>query len=735
MPKFILPLVTALLMASTASGADIVKDGKPLGAIWHSGDQPEAAADLAKTIEKMSGALLEIKTGKPEAGQPAIVLGALALEMGLTAPPETKAQEGYCIESHGNHLLMAGGSPTATRFAVTDFLERQGCRWLTATPLGDVIPQRPTISLAGLKVSEKPDFIYREIWGMPRHTARLGGFEMPQRHDWQHVPASKYFATHPEYFAMRDGVRKPGGWVCTSNPDVVRIFADAYIAKAKQGVKADTISPPDGRGFCECTKCKALDVPGYFEPSNGAFCMSDRYSHFFKSVAALVEKDAPDFLLSFLCYSDYTLPPKTLDKMSKNLVGWVTTIRFCRIHGVNNPNCESRQRYGKVVNGWSKLISTCCYDYNYNLAEVTVPISKISYMKDNIPSLKKSGCLGINLESMSAWNLYGPHTYLASKLMWKADADADAILADYYEKCAGPRAAPHVKAYWDRIDKAVVECRTHCGSFNGINAIWTPELYAACDADLRAADAATSTPADKERVAMFRSGLENVRYWRELDVAINRCDFTKAQATYTTWHEHMEDAYTKQYSTMRSYRQGYLRLLKPIIESGLARVQGDRKLLVQLPDVWDFRYDPKDEGEQLEFFKQPANEKGWQPVKTYSASLNEQQIPEQLTWMWYRTSFGAPASLPNQPLHLWFGEVDGTPTRVWLNGTLLGEFTGARRPNEVEVTGKIIPGKKNEIVIKTGHLSISELMLGGLLRPVMIYAGEKPAEARAAAKK
>ena len=95
--------------------------------------------------------------------------------------------------------------------------------------------------------------------------------------------------------------------------------------------------------------------------------------------------------------------------------------------------------------------------------------------------------------------------------------------------------------------------------------------------------------------------------------------------------------------------------------------------------------------------------------------------------MWYRVRIQAPAELPAGPLHLWFGEVDGSPTKVYLNGDLVGQFTGSRKPSEVEVTGKLLVGKENLVVVRTGHLSISELMLGGIVRPVMLYAGPKPA--------
>ena len=729
--------LTAILLGVLLSGtwpagaAEIVRDGKPLGAVWHRGDAKGAADDVVEFVGRMSGAKLEVKTAaegeRPPAGEPAIVLGALALEMGLRPPPKTLSLDGYCLQTKGNHLLLAGESAMSTRFAVTHFLESHGCRWFMANKWGEVIPERKTIPLDGFDVSEKPDFAYRNVWGfVPHARSRLGGVNLPNRHDWEHVPPDKYFKEHPEYFALRGGERRPGRWLCTSHPDVARLFARAYVAKARKGIKADTISPPDGRGFCECEKCKALDVPGYLEPSSGTLSMSDRYVRFFDAVGRLVRKQAPGFILSFYCYSDYTLPPKTVAKVSDNLCAWVTTIRFCRIHGVGNPRCESRRRYKAVVQAWAKLMQTACYDYNYNLAEVTVPISKITYLRENIPFLKKTGCRGINLECMSAWNLYGPHTYLASRLMWKADADADAILDDYYAKLCG-KAAPHVKAYWERIDKAVREADVHVGCFHGVHAIWTTELARQCEADLAAAARVAETGLERERVALFRSGLESAKYYLAVREAINRCDFAAAKATFGRWLAHMDAAFEKQYNTMRGYKRGYAEwFLRPLIDSGLARTTGERRLVLQLPDQWDFRYDPQDAGQKEGYFKPAAPSDGWRKVKTYSATLNEQRIPEQLTWMWYRVRIQAPAELPAGPLHLWFGEVDGSPTKVYLNGELVGQFTGSRKPSEVEVTGKLRAGKENLVVVRTGHLSISELMLGGIVRPVMLYAGPKP---------
>ena len=189
----------------------------------------------------------------------------------------------------------------------------------------------------------------------------------------------------------------------------------------------------------------------------------------------------------------------------------------------------------------------------------------------------------------------------------------------------------------------------------------------------------------------------------------------------------MNDANQKHYNSMDSNPFGYLdRESKATLESGLTRVTGERKLVCRMPDEWDFRYDAQNKGEEAGFFKTQSETEGWQKVRTFSSTLNGQQVPEQLTWMWYRTTFTAPEDLPSGPLHIWFGEVDGSPTKVWLNGEPAGEFKGTRKHGEVEVSGKVLAGKENVLVIRTGQLAVSEVMQGGIFSPVMIYSGSRP---------
>jgi len=733
-----LVLSAAACRVAVSAPLVLIQDGEARAQIWHRGDAEEAAADLADHLEKISGAALGVNVipegMAPPEGAPAIVLGRAALELGLPEPPKTISGDGYRILRRGNRLLMAGESAQSTMFATSHFLETLGCRWFFSNELGTVIPQMQTVSVDELDVAEQPDFVSRSLWGpnwrdrsWQLHN-RLGGLSMPTGHDWGYVPADTYWEEHPEYYSLRGGERRRGNWLCTSNPDVVRIFARGVAEQVRgKGPTAVSISPPDGTGYCQCEACRALDEPGYLEPSSGRVAVSDRYMEFFKAVAAQVQEVNPEAILNFYAYADYSLPPRRVRNAPENLCAWIAPIRFCRLHSMSNPLCESRQRLRRAVGQWQQAVSKIGWrEYNYNLAELTVPFSKKSIWKDDIPYLHHSGCLGLNIECLFLWHIYGPHTYLIARLAWDADADVDAIMDDFYTKFCGT-AAPHVKAYWERIDRAYRETDIHVGSFYGLHAIWTPEVVRACEADLAAAAQAADSDLVRRRVEMFRMGFENVRYFLQVRQATNECDFARARELFDRWLEHMDRIHASGIHRIAEYKRGYApRFLGAAVQEGYERTTGACRKVVQLPDEWLFRYDPEGVGEQRGWHREtlpPDQADGWQKVRTYSATITEQGIPEQLTWMWYRTEFPCEVP-PGQRLYLWFAEVDGRPTRVFLNGELLGETRNSRRPFEFEVTGKL--RHNNVVAVRIDHHRISELSLGGLIKPVMVYSA--PAE-------
>src|SRR5258707_980109 len=67
---------------------------------------------------------------------------------------------GLGMRVKGEKLLLAGGSPRGTLYAVSRFLQEQcGVRWWT--PWATNMPARKTLEIRELDVREKPAFEYR----------------------------------------------------------------------------------------------------------------------------------------------------------------------------------------------------------------------------------------------------------------------------------------------------------------------------------------------------------------------------------------------------------------------------------------------------------------------------------------------------------------------------------------------------------------------------------------------
>lgn len=711
-------------LGGVAQGVELVKEGVGRAVVWVPDErgvearaftERKAAETLVEYIEKMSGAVLPIRTvgieGQPRADEPAILVGKAALAAGLDQPPVTLGGDGYRIQTRGSWVLLAGETPDSTFFAASHLLERFGCRWYIDNPLGTVVPTLKTLETGDLNLEEKPSFPSRSLWGpnwrptmWSRHN-RLGGLSLSSGHNWP-------------------------SWFCTQDPAVRASYLSNVAARVRgKGVVSTSISPPDGTRYCSCEKCRALDDPTYIEPSTGSPVMSDRYQEFYNFLGREILAINPQAILCHYAYADYTLPPKRFRDAPDNLCVFLAPIRFCRLHSLSNPLCEARQRARAMVEGWAKVEKKMGWrEYNYNLAECTMPLSKISVWREDIPWLYEKGCIGLNIECLYLPHLYEPHTWLVARLAWDAKADVNALLDDFYERFCGP-AAPHVKAYWERVDRAYRETDAHSGSFFGLPHIWTRALLTACTADLDAAAESVKGRAPyAERVAMFRKGLDNVRFFLDWLDAVHRCDFERSQAVYDAWMAHMEAIHAARIHPVGEYKYGYApRFLGPGQAAGYARVTNGRRKVFQFPDEWEFRYDRQNEGEGQGWFRPDAGGE-WRRVRTFTSTLSDQGVPEELTVMWYRAHVRLPADVPEGPLTLWFMEPDANEMGLWVDGKLVREtaYIKARQPLDVDVTGLFQAGREHVVTVKLNHRRISELKLGGLLRPVMIYSGTPP---------
>ncbi|MHC4168335.1 MAG: DUF4838 domain-containing protein, partial [Planctomycetota bacterium] len=625
---------------------------------------PAAAEVLAEWIEKVSGVRLPV-VGQATVGKPSIYIGAAAAKAGLElGDVDSPTNEGLRIVSDGKARILIGGqNDTSTMKAVCRFLEELGCRFFMDNDLGQVYPRRKTVTIGSLNITEKPGLMMRKIWGSQWGGHNLwkiwngvGGLQMATGHSWSRYVDKDLFETHPEYFALRDGRRKQGGWYCTSNADLRKIFAEGVIA---HGGPNPSVSPPDGTGYCQCEKCLAQDDPDNIEPSSGRVSVTNRYADFLDEVARVVGRKHPERLLSFYCYADYTQPPTLNRRLSPNLVAWIAPIRYSRYHRIGSPVSPGRIQLAQVIDGWAAATEQIAYrTYNFNLAECVVPFSKLSVWKHDIPYLKDKGCIGINLESLVNWEIYGPHLYQSIRLAYDPDADSDAMMDDYFMKFYGSAAGLFMKQYWMSIDGAFANMKCESGSFFALHLVYTPQFLEKLGGLVRqAADAAGDNEMYSARVAMTSQGFKNAEQFILIRNAMNSGDFAAAKEVYSDLYARNEVEYKKGYGN--HYTLNYLRrFVGTHVLAGAEVTAVPNKVLQVLPDRMKLAYDPANNGAEQRYHKSDFDDAAWRQVATYSNTLNAQGLPDTKSVMWYRTSMDVPRRREGR-LVLFFTEVDG----------------------------------------------------------------------------
>lgn len=727
---------------------DLVRDGQPVAvivvnapAVPSQGKNKQAkgrgfvcsdsaaANVLADWIEKITEVRLPVVAQAPQS-TPAIYVGKAALAAGLALDDlDSPTREGLRIVSDGRaRVLLAGQNEDATVKAACRFLEQLGCRYFMDNPLGEVYPKSKTLPVGKLNLTEKPGFLLRKIWGSQWTGQSLwkvwngdGGTPLSTQHAWGAYVDQGLFDTHPEYFALRNGERKKGDWYCTSNPELRKVFAQGVLARAEFN---PSISPPDGTGYCQCDACRAQDDPKSIEPSSGTVNVTNRYVDFFDAVAKEVAKVHPEWLLNFYCYADYTQPPTTSIKLSPNLVAWIAPIRYSRFHRIGSPNSPSTTQLAEVLDKWAASAQHIAYrTYNYNLAECLVPFSKLSIWAHDIPYLKAKGCLAINLESLANWEIYGPHMYQSIRLAYDPGADADAMMEDYFLKFYGSRAGPFLRQYWLSIDRAFADLKCESGSFFALHLVYTPAFLEELDGLLqKAAGAVKDNPTYAARVAMTAEGFKNAQQYIQIREAMNRGDFRTAQKVYDELYARNEREVTKGYSN--NYTPSYLnRFVGVHVAAGAKATAAPNKVLQVLPDRMKLAYDDQDQGVENGWHQPGFDDSAWREVATYSNTLNAQGLPDTKSFLWYRTSMDVPGE--RKRLSLFFTEVDGQAVVVYVNGKQVASLgkEASRKPFEVDVTEAVGPGK-NLVVLKIDHRKITELFLGGIIRPILLI--EKP---------
>jgi len=457
-----------------------------------------AATELARYLSEIAGAAWPIVCAP--AGKCIRVAASDCAALGA---------EGISIKARDGTIELTGGYPRGVVYAVYEFLERLGCRWFSASAAN--IPKRSRLLFPETDYVFVPQLEYRDIinydimfgsYGVRNkfngHFINAGPSQggkvayYPFVHTFDSLMSQEeFFADHPEYFSMVDGVRfhDRSDWgsrtqLCLTNPDVKRICAERVEAWIDEHPEATifSVSQNDAYNPCDCPECAKLNEE---EGSR-----SGPLIHFVNYIAERVGKKHPNVVIDTLAYQWTRKAPRHV-KPLPNVCVRLCSIECCFAHPLRTCKAdmgffnksEKLQSFQQDLEEWAKISDRLyIWDYVVNFAHYLLPFPNFRVLKDNINYLIENSVKGIFEEAAPSYGHPGQEfaemrSWVLGKLLWNPALDTDELvhefIAGYYKSASDP-----IREYYHLIhDAAAADPEAHFGIYKlPVIRFLTPEV-------------------------------------------------------------------------------------------------------------------------------------------------------------------------------------------------------------------------------------------------------------------
>lgn len=385
--------------------------------------------------------------------------------------------ESFTYRSVGRDIVIYGGRLRGTMYGVFAFLENEfGIRWYT--PDCTKVPKLKKYTFTSLNHSERPALQYRytnyysttnaPAWSAHNRenmkwTARRTEYGNLESY-WnahtmgQFVSPKEFFATHPEYFALRNGKRDgKDTQLCLTNPDVLRLCTERLLKAINDNPLARiySLSQNDNKRPCECDRCKAV------EKQYGGH--SGLIVWFVNQVADVVKQQYPDKYVGTFAYQ-YTRKPPVGITPRDNVVIRLCDIECCFAHPLSAP-CN--RDFMTDLQGWSRLAPHLfIWDYIVDYSRYIMPWPNFQVLGPNIKTFSTNKAIGVFEEAQyqSPGGEFEPmKNWVVCKLLWNPELSLDSLVRDFTTGYYG-KAAPQIYAYY-KLWQSVVKPDTHFGIY------------------------------------------------------------------------------------------------------------------------------------------------------------------------------------------------------------------------------------------------------------------------------
>jgi hypothetical protein len=429
-----------------------------------------AAEELASILNQATGARFELREMREEAPESAIVIGPGPVTTKLF--PEVNlsgfGSDEYAVHMKGGRLVLAGGRPRGTLYAVYRFLQDQlGVRWYA--PWFANVPKRLSLTVGTIDILGKPAFEYRDPFWFPAFdgnwAARNGSVSQSARLTEQHggqitykgfvhtfyplVPPDPWFKTHPEWFSLVHGKRVgERAQLCATDPQLRDFIVERVKGWLREspGANIVSVSQNDHAGACECPRCAAVDE----REGSHAGSLLELVNY----VAEKIEPEFPKVSVDTLAYQYTRKAPKTLRPRS-NVI-----IRLCSIEcnfaqPLDHP---SNTLFARDIRDWRRLTDRLyVWDYTTDFSHYLLPFPNWYVLGPNARFFHRHGVVGLfeqgayqsfssEMSELRAWVL--------AQLLWNPYQDDRKLIREFLEAYYGPRPAKSIREYFDLIGKA-----------------------------------------------------------------------------------------------------------------------------------------------------------------------------------------------------------------------------------------------------------------------------------------
>ncbi|NLN02265.1 MAG: DUF4838 domain-containing protein [Lentisphaerae bacterium] len=486
MNRFVFGLLCAAAMLAVPSvrALDIVTGGRARAAVLvdpqATASAEKAAEEFIAYVEQMTGQKLA-RIDRPDTAWRTIRIGA---------PGKfTRSDEIVVFVNRRGELEITGEGTRGPVYAVYKFLETFGVRYWS--PWRETVPELKSITVPNsFKLNQVPAFESRNGWSVSDcgYDKSIGVWKMKMGQN-AHVPkgfgtphvvnisetmtrkylkADKYFAEHPEWYALVGGERKPTQ-ICQSNPEAI----EALIAEVRAELVANSnctsisLASDDNDKFCRCDGCRKILA----QDDCGDTALE---LHVANQVARAIARDYPRAKVSILAYWTKERPPRKM-KIEPNVeVGMALGRNYAF------PVTQSRDWMEKA-DGWARAADSRIYiwDYYANFRNFHEPRPDAINIVPNVRHYHSRGFLGASAQlSIGTFSLFGEmKAYLWSQAIWNPQVDADKIFDEFITANYG-KGAGQVRQYWDLMVDALKKAEApSMGNYGSNYEQWfTPEM-------------------------------------------------------------------------------------------------------------------------------------------------------------------------------------------------------------------------------------------------------------------